>query len=845
MKRFVLAVLVLVLAAGCTPPALTTMSVSSTPDICGVGVCHYVPPNSYEAWGYETTTAVHGRTIEPEQGVFDFVPLDTYVRERQSIGVPLWLALQTVGKDAYGRPKAPDWLMAQGAIWHACSSTNREGMIAPWDAAYLEWLPTFLRAVNDHIAAQDAAYREAVAGIVIMSGGMYGEMQLSSCSMYDKLKTYYGLSDAAFNSQYEAGIKQVVDIYAAAFPSLPLILQAGYSATTAQGVVERAVIEYAVTTYPGRVLLKWNGLDPGAPGNSYYSSLFAGYADRGVRVGFEAGHPEAYKTGGQYDTSKFQQVFDVALASKASFMCYQGELLDAFYQVPGWQDFDAALKANCVQPVTPTVTPTATPTTALSQYEVGWYDKIWTDWQTPPRQPPSLTKLQGFADQGVTFVVAYNHGSAGTKEYLDEAQRVGIQVMVEIPRAWTGRSGPLRLDLIAWYANEHKDHPALWGWYTADEPYFNWLQADLKLDHWASPESLADIYATIRSVDGDSPVAIVTWAYPRTQYVGTADVQMIDWYPKDCKLPPAGTCAGSYDIGEFNFMVRTSPNIWRNGIAFAAQNGMDGFIAVAWGQDYANAAYPKEGMRNLTRNEFRYHAYSAIVQGASGLVFWKQEWASPSIKEMVYELTNELSQITLQMQTGHAFATSHGDILARHGSIGQAHTILAVNINGSDNAENVFPITAGKAIPDVRFQLPDGIRPAAVTVVGEGRTLPVGADGAFVDDFDRYQVHIYSFTWDATIPTPTAMVTPSPTATIPATSTPTPTSTSTPTVKPTLTPARTLTPTPSPTWPVTPIVTATPTPTDTPEPTATAIAVYLWGVCDPECHFYVVTPTPE
>jgi len=375
MKRFVLAVLVLVLAAGCTPPALTTMSVSSAPDICGVGVCHYVPPSSHDAWGYETTTAVHGRTIEPEQGVFDFVPLDTYVRERQSIGVPLVLALQTVGMVGggvdKGKPKAPDWLLVEGTVWHRGTCTSGEGMIAPWDAVYLEWLPTFLRAVNDHIAVQDAAYREAIAGIVIMSGGMYGEMQLYSCNMYDELKTYYGLSDAALNGRYEAGMKAVVDIYAAAFPSLPLILQAGYSATTAQGVVERAVIEYATSTYPGQILLKWNGLDPGAPGNSYYSALFAGYAAQGVRVGFEAGHPEAYKTGGQYDPAKFQQVFDVALAGKASFMCFQGDLLDAFYTVPGWQQFDAALWANAGVPIaTPTPTKTSVPTSVPSGLRV-------------------------------------------------------------------------------------------------------------------------------------------------------------------------------------------------------------------------------------------------------------------------------------------------------------------------------------------------------------------------------------------------------------------------------------------------------------------------------------------
>ena len=839
IRKVLLLSAILLVAAGCTPPALTTMSVSSTPDICGVGVCHYVPPSSHDAWGYETTTAVHWRTLEPQPSVFDLVPLDTYVRARQDIGVPLVLALQTVGRDVYGLPKAPDWLIAQGAVWHACSSTNREGMIAPWDAVYQERLPLFLNAVNDHIAAQDAAYREAVAGIVIMSGGMYGEMQLYSCSMYDKLKAYYGLSDAAFNGRYEAGMKAVVDIYAAAFPSLPLILQAGYSATTAQGVVERAVIEYAVSTYPGQILLKWNGLDPGAPGNSYYSSLFAGYAAQGVRVGFEAGHPEAYKTGGQYDPAKFQQVFDVALAANASFVCYQGDLLDAFWTLPGAVQFDADLRTNCGPAVTPTMTPTATrqptatPHLTLARYPVGWYDKVWVDWQTPPRGPSSLTKLEGYADQDMGLVVVYNYSHLELGNYLDEAQRVGMKAMVEIPRMWTGRNAALNLDSIKSYVRAYRDHPALWGWYTADEPWFNWNAADFDPDHWASPQTLADIYATIRSVDEDNPVAIITWARPYAEYAAVTDVQMVDWYPRDCKLPGTGSCTGSNDIGEFNYMVRASYDVWRQGIAFAADHDMDGFIAVAWGQDPSNSVHPKPGQRLLTRDEFRYHAYSAIVQGASGVVFWKQEWSNAYIRDLVYEISAEIQAMSMQMQygTSDSLGVSAADVVTRYGSFAKTHTVLAVNVSGHGNAENVNPDTVGQAMAGVSFQLPPGVHATNIEVVGEGRTLPV-VDGVFTDDFGRYQVHIYRFTaTDAPSVTPT----PSPEPTETRTPTRTPTSTRTPTVTPTRTPTITRTPTPT----VTPWSTLEPTHTPTAEP------VYIYGVCDPECHFYVVTPTPE
>ena len=109
------------------------------------------------------------------------------------------------------------------------------------------------------------------------------------------------------------------------------------------------------------------------------------------------------------------------------------------------------LAAGCTPPALTTMSVSSTPDicgVGVCHYVVGWYDKLWADWQVPPRQPPSRTKLAGFAANGMSLVVAYNHSSAETRAYLDEAQRVGIQVMVEIPRGWTGRSGTLDLASI-------------------------------------------------------------------------------------------------------------------------------------------------------------------------------------------------------------------------------------------------------------------------------------------------------------------------------------------------------------------------------------------------------------
>jgi len=360
----------------------------------------------------------------------------------------------------------------------------------------------------------------------------------------------------------------------------------------------------------------------------------------------------------------------------------------------------------------------------------------------------------------------------------------------------------------------------------ADEPELAWVASGRNPDNWGSPETLATIYAAIRSADETNPVALVTWARPLPEYANVTNYYMNDWYPRDCKLPFTNTCTGSKDIGEFNYMTRASYDIWGTGIRFVEQRGLDGYLALAWGQDYANAVVPKPGMRNMTRNELRYHVYTAVVQGADGVLFWKEEWASAPVKELVYEIAAELGSIGMQMQYGASDGLVVGapasDLAYRYGVFAKTHTILAVNINGHGNANNVDPASVGNALAGVRFQLPDGARPERVTVVGEDRTLPV-SDGVFVDDFARYQVHIY--TWDETISTPT----PTRTATSVATSSPTPSPT----------PTRTPTPTEE-IW--TPQPTASSSPTASPTPTQTATPGPVHVYCD--CVCVTVTPTP-
>jgi hypothetical protein len=62
-----------------------------------------------------------------------------------------------------------------------------------------------------------------------------------------------------------------------------------------------------------------------------------------------------------------------------------------------------------------------------------------------------------------------------------------------------------------------------------------------------------------------------------------------------------------------------------------------------------------------------------------------------------------------------------------------------------DGSAYVFAMVDGATQPGSRtFELPPGVTGTSVEVVGEDRTLPVGSDGTFSDDFAaEYSYHTY------------------------------------------------------------------------------------------------------
>ena len=583
MKRIIL---ILLLIAACTPKYIARQVIPPY----GVGICHSVPatkPHDAIGWAYSTTPDVHWAELEPEKDQFDFSLLDAFVDARLNSGMQVWLSIQTVGVGINGERKAPMWLFEEGAVWIDGTCAN-DGMVPPWDGVYRERLPILLEAVNAHIAGWDAEHRNVIAGIIAMSGGPYGEMQVSSCGAKEAMKARYGLSDAQFNVLYGDAVRGLADIYSLAFPGMNTMWQVGYVTTNADVAVEQAVVDYLTPLFGDRLFIKWAGLDPVGGldwqrrANEHYQAMFRELGNNGVRVGFEPAQPNRYKTDGVWDTAKFEEVFAIAEDSGASFMCFQQAMLPGLFDVPGWLAFDAALEANAwgVE-------------TVEHKGGVTW-----------PGAPTGL--IDGLAELGVNAVHHWNYSEAK----LALAEEKGIEYL---PHIWgcglTDKPWDV-VDLVA-ISQFAEDHPGL-RWLVFNEPdRIEQANCHPKI----AAEVYHDIYYALKEAD---PTALVyccgTSRYEgHEQWLGAFMQEYSDKYlVANGGIPPMDGVHlhfyGEYErrhgfMGMQNTIMRTRNLVW-TGIGGSEAWGELPWIISEWGvlSDVGDSVYEVEKTAAYMRN---------------------------------------------------------------------------------------------------------------------------------------------------------------------------------------------------------------------------------------------------
>jgi hypothetical protein len=322
---------------------------------------------------------------------------------------------------------------------------------------------------------------------------------------------------------------------------------------------------------------------------------------------------------------------------------------------------------------------------------------------------------------------------AEVKAKLDIVQSLGGKASIDMKRT-SGLPELSLSDYIA-FVNIVKTHPAVWGWYIADEPD---LCPERRLSVEACRHRLAinpGWYRLTKSLDPNRYVWLVLANKISPGWNDCADIIALDAYPV------------YYGYTGFETReLRHQPDLMKSGLDWADTYNKKPFIAVvqAFG-GYGNWTEP-----NLP--QMKYQVFSALVQGVKVLLWFHDGWASDNIKKIAAQVHRIIKDISPQMDMGiknDPTVTLSQNLVAqnkcifRYGLVGKTGAILAVNVANRYSAN-------GETLSHVQFTLPAGVRPSQVEVLGENRTLAV-TKGEFTDNFKPFEAHIYRF---ATTPIP-------------------------------------------------------------------------------------------
>ncbi len=373
-------------------------------------------------------------------------------------------------------------------------------------------------------------------------------------------------------------------------------------------------------------------------------------------------------------------------------------------------------------------------TGSANAFQTGWWLRV--------NQPQMLAQ---FAAEGNTLILGEsaiwytNPGDPTIKNFLDEAHKYGMKVILGMSKA---EQMPTTNFVNA--VNAHKNHPALYGWFIADEP---------ELYGWYIHDYLAvnpGFYRLLKANDPNHPAFIsfnqpyagslwtTNWNRIR-QWYDVSDLVAIHAYSTYSTVPEFGTAEARYFY-----------DLWKQMMQDAQNYGKAGVIATC--QGFGDNTY--NPWKTPTYKEIRYAVFSAVVNGVDKILFWLYDgWGSkdPKAVDNVRKMVAQLQSVSPQMENGETNDPTIGvnqsvDKLAyRYGAEGNNHIIVAVNIANR--------MSGGSYLDGVQFTLPIEANAQAVEVLHENRTIPV-IGGRFTDSFAPFEVHIYKFVSSTQPPLP-------------------------------------------------------------------------------------------
>jgi len=327
------------------------------------------------------------------------------------------------------------------------------------------------------------------------------------------------------------------------------------------------------------------------------------------------------------------------------------------------------------------------------------------------------SQLDEIASSPFDTLMNYNINSGDDIQitnYLNQLETRNLNLIFSLADYFD--NGQADIDTITQKVNTFKIHPAIISWYLNDER-----------DPATYLTQLEERYAKIRELDENHPVWSVHWNTDWViQEVHTTDIVGVDPYP-----------IGNHPITLVSQMADAA-NASGKPLWLVPQ-------IFSWtdypGDPRAATGYPP------TKEEMRAMTYLAVNHGAKGLIYYSYfnivddpdydtRW--PQIKGIASEI-DQLRPVFLSI-----YQTNVNDIVCDNADIdfklmreGNTYYLFAVNTKEGS--------TAG-----VSFQINLVQKPAVFDTLFEGGRQISVVNGKVTDDFDVYQVHVYS--WDTVRP---------------------------------------------------------------------------------------------
>lgn len=290
--------------------------------------------------------------------------------------------------------------------------------------------------------------------------------------------------------------------------------------------------------------------------------------------------------------------------------------------------------------------------------------------------------------------------------------------------------------------NRFKDHPALLIWESVDEPAWTWLKAGSRIP----PEPLIEGYNLVKSIDPKHLMymnqAPVNLRSTLRRYNAATDIIACDVYPVIApNTPPMFALFPDGYQGDLLNTYISQVGQYTEKMRWVAEGKRPLFMVL---QGFAWETLRNENRNDSlilypTREESRFMAYQAIIQGATGINYWGHShtpqpspfWSDlksvvselASIKEVLAAPAKDMHIVKFYEEMGHSIDRGVEVIIKKaHG------TYYLITVNGDKNP--------------VKVRIAGFGRDDFAEVLFENRTIDI-VNRELIDSYKPFEVHIY------------------------------------------------------------------------------------------------------